>query len=134
MATAHISARPGDFAPTVLMPGDPLRARWIAQEYLTEPRQVTSVRGMLGFTGSYQAEDGRRTAVSVMASGMGMPSIGIYSYELYKVYGVENIIRVGSAGAYSRDLDLMDLVLADRAWSESTYALEIGRASCRERV
>ena len=85
----------GDFAKTVLMPGDPLRAKFIAEKFLAQPKLVTSVRNVLGYTGQY-----KDTEVSVMASGMGMPSIGIYSYELYKFYGVENIIRIGSAGSY----------------------------------
>ena len=94
--TPHISAKPGDFAKTVLMPGDPLRAKFIAETYLENPVLVNNVRGIQGYTGTYK---GKR--VSVMASGMGMPSIGIYSYELFNFYGVENIIRVGSAGAIS---------------------------------
>ena len=100
------------------MPGDPLRARHIAQTYLDQPVQFNAVRGMLGYTGEYR---GRK--VSVMGSGMGMPSIGIYSYELFRFYDVDAIIRVGSAGAYVSELNLFDLVLADSAWSESTYAL-----------
>ena len=102
----------------VLMPGDPLRARHIAQTYLDQPVQFNAVRGMLGYTGEYR---GRK--VSVMGSGMGMPSIGIYSYELFRFYDVDAIIRVGSAGAYVSELNLFDLVLADSAWSESPYAL-----------
>lgn len=92
--TPHISAKPGDFAKTVLMPGDPLRAKFIAETFLENPVLVNNVRGIQGYTGTYK---GKR--VSVMASGMGMPSMGIYSYELFNFYGVENIIRVGSAGA-----------------------------------
>ena len=92
--TPHIGCNPGDFARTVLMPGDPLRAKFIADTYLTDAKLVNNVRGVHGYTGTWQ---GKR--VSVMASGMGMPSIGIYSYELYNFYGVENIIRIGSAGA-----------------------------------
>ena len=95
MATPHISAERGDFACTVLMPGDPLRAKFIADTYLQDVKLVTSVRNVLGFTGTY---NGKR--VSVMASGMGIPSMGIYSYELFKVYGVENIIRIGTTGTY----------------------------------
>ena len=117
MATPHNSAELGDIARTVLMPGDPLRARFIAQTYLENVRQFNSVRNMLGFTGTYRGKE-----VSVMGSGMGMPSIGIYSYELYTKYGVENIIRIGSAGSYCKELDVLDLVLADSAWSESTFA------------
>ena len=118
MATPHNGAEKGAIAKTVLMPGDPLRAKFVAETYLENPVCFNTVRGMLGFTGTWK---GRR--VSVMGSGMGMPSIGIYSYELFKFYGVENIIRIGSAGAYVEDLHLFDLVLADSAWSESTYPL-----------
>lgn len=118
MATAHNEAEKGEVARIVLMPGDPLRARHIAQTYLDQPVQFNAVRGMLGYTGEYR---GRK--VSVMGSGMGMPSIGIYSYELFRFYDVDAIIRVGSAGAYVSELNLFDLVLADSAWSESTYAL-----------
>ena len=118
MATAHNEAEKGEIARIVLMPGDPLRARHIAQTYLDQPVQFNAVRGMLGYTGEYR---GRK--VSVMGSGMGMPSIGIYSYELFRFYDVDALIRVGSAGAYVSELNLFDLVLADSAWSESTYAL-----------
>lgn len=118
MPTAHNNANLGDIAKTVLMPGDPLRAKHIAETYLTDFVQFNSVRGMYGYTGDYK---GKR--ISVMASGMGMPSMGIYSYELFKEYGVENIIRIGSAGAYTKELHLFDLVLADSCWSESTFAL-----------
>ena len=96
MATPHIGAEKGDFAKTVLMPGDPLRAKFIADTFLQDVRQVTGVRGMLGFTGTYEGRP-----ISVMGSGMGMPSIGIYSYELFKFYDVDNIIRIGSAGSYT---------------------------------
>ncbi|AIO19149.1 Purine nucleoside phosphorylase DeoD-type [Candidatus Izimaplasma bacterium HR1] len=116
MATAHIEAKEGVIAKTVLMPGDPLRAKFIADTYLENVVQFNNVRGMLGFTGTYNGK-----TISVMGSGMGMPSIGIYSYELYKFYGVENIVRIGSCGAYTADLDLYDVLLVDRAWSESTY-------------
>ena len=116
--TPHNAAKMSDIARTVLMPGDPLRARHIAQTYLDQPVLFNAVRGMLGYTGEYR---GRK--VSVMGSGMGMPSIGIYSYELFRFYDVDAIIRVGSAGAYVSELNLFDLVLADSAWSESTYAL-----------
>lgn len=114
--TPHINPT-GEIAKTVLMPGDPLRAEYIAKTYLEDVVQFNNVRGMLGFTGTYK---GRK--ISVMGSGMGMPSIGIYSYELYNVYGVENIIRIGSAGAYTADLNLYDIVLATDCYSESTYA------------
>lgn len=118
MSTPHIRANAGDFAKTVLMPGDPLRAKFIAETFLENPRLVTDVRGMLGYTGTYQGHP-----VSVMGSGMGMPSIGIYSYELFSQYGVENIIRIGSAGSYTEKAKLFDVVLATGAYSESNYAV-----------
>lgn len=117
MSTPHNSAAMGDFAKTVLMPGDPLRAKFIAETFLQDAREVTGVRGMLGYTGTYEGRP-----ISVMGSGMGMPSIGIYSYELYKFYGVENIIRIGSAGSYTEKARLFDVVLATGAVSESNYA------------
>ncbi len=117
MSTPHINAPVGAFAKTILMPGDPLRAKYIAENFLEKPELVTSVRNVLGFTGTYKGEP-----VSVMASGMGMPSIGIYSHELYKFYGVENIIRIGSAGSYSEKLNVGDVVLANSAYSSSSYA------------
>ena len=117
MSTPHIAAEPGDFAKTVLMPGDPLRAQFIAETFLKDVRQVTAVRGMLGFTGTYEGRP-----ISVMGSGMGMPSIGIYSYELFKFYDVDNIIRIGSAGSYTDKAKLFDVVLASGAVSESSYA------------
>ncbi len=104
-------------AKTVLMPGDPLRAEYIANTYLTNVKKINSVRGMLGFTGYYNGHK-----ISVMGSGMGMPSIGIYSYELFKFYGVEQIVRIGSAGAYAPELNVYDVVLVEDAYSESTYA------------
>lgn len=115
--TPHIEAKENDFAKTVLMPGDPLRAKFIAETFLENAVQVTGVRGMLGFTGEYK---GKR--VSVMGSGMGQPSIGIYSYELYKFYDVDNIIRVGSCGAYSKDLNLFDVLITSAAYSDTTYS------------
>lgn len=118
MSTPHNAANNGDIAKTVLMPGDPLRAKFIAETYLKNPVQFNTVRNMFGYTGTYKGKK-----ISVMGSGMGMPSIGIYSYELYKFYGVETIIRIGSAGAYTKELQLFDLVLADSAWSESSFAL-----------
>ncbi len=118
MSTPHNRAEKGDFARTVLMPGDPLRAKFIAETFLQSPRLVTDVRGMLGYTGTYQGRP-----VSVMGSGMGMPSIGIYSYELYTQYGVENIIRIGSAGSYTEKARLFDVLLSTGAYSESNYAV-----------
>ncbi len=114
--TPHISCGPKDFAKTVLMPGDPLRAKMIAETYLTDRELVNNVRGIHGYTGYYQ---GKR--VSVMASGMGMPSIGIYSYELFSFFGVENIIRIGSAGAIDPHLKLFDLVLGQGACTNSNF-------------
>lgn len=116
MATPHNSANKGEIAKTVLMPGDPLRAEFIAREYLTDVVCFNKVRNMLGFTGTY-----KETKVSVMGSGMGMPSIGIYSYELFNDYDVENIIRIGSAGAFSDDLHVMDVVLGMGACTDSNY-------------
>ena len=121
MPTPHNSANPGDFAKTVLMPGDPLRAKTVAENFLENARLVTSVRNCLGFTGIYKG-----VPVSVMASGMGMPSIGIYSYELFNVYGVENIIRIGSAGSYTADLNVLDVCMAESAFSDSSFALVQG--------
>lgn len=117
MPTPHNSAENGMIAKTVLMPGDPLRAKYIAETYLEDPVLFSSVRGMLGYTGSY-----RGRTLSVMGSGMGMPSIGIYSYELYSQYGVENIIRLGSAGSYCEEAKIYDVVLATAAFSESSFA------------
>ena len=117
--TPHIEAKKGDFAKTVLMPGDPLRAKFIAEHYLEDAVLVNSVRQMSGYTGTYK---GKR--VSVMASGMGMPSMGIYSYELFNGYDVENIIRIGTAGALREDLHLRDLVFAIGACTNSNFAAQ----------
>lgn len=117
MGTPHNAADKGQIAKTVLMPGDPLRAKMIAETFLENVQEFNSVRGMLGYTGTYGGKE-----ISVMGSGMGMPSIGIYSYELFTEYDVDNIIRVGSAGAYVSDLKLYDVVLAQSAWTESSYA------------
>ena len=117
--TPHISAKPGDFGKTVLMPGDPLLAKFIAETFLENPVLVNNVRGVQGHTGTYKG-----VKVSVMASGMGMPAIGIYSHELYNGYGVENIIRVGSAGAIQENIDLYDLVLAQGACTDSNWAAQ----------
>ena len=117
MPTPHNSAPEGAFAKTVLMPGDPLRAKFIAETFLDNAQLVTSIRNIYGYTGTYK---GKR--VSVMASGMGMPSMGIYSYELFKFYDVENIIRIGTTGGYIPELRLFDTVLATAAYSPSTYA------------
>lgn len=115
--TPHNTAKLGEIAKTVLMPGDPLRAKFVAETFLENPKQFNNVRGMLGYTGTYKGKE-----VSVMGSGMGMPSIGIYSYELYEFYGVENIIRIGTAGGMSESLDLYDVVIVEGSYSESTYA------------
>ena len=117
--TPHIKATEGAFAKTVLMPGDPLRAKFIAETFLENAQLITSVRNMLGYTGTYKG-----VPISVMGSGMGMPSIGIYSWELYKFFGVENIIRVGSAGSYKAELEVRDVVLAECAVTQSNYAFE----------
>ncbi len=117
MSTPHNSAQKGDFAKTVLMPGDPLRARHIAEKFLTDARLVNEVRGMYAYTGTYKGKP-----VSVMASGMGMPSMGIYSYELFQYYEVDNIIRIGTAGAVSEKLKLRDVVLAMSSATNSNYA------------
>ena len=121
MATPHINAAPGDFAKTVLMPGDPLRSKFIAETYLEDRRLVNYVRGVQGYTGTYKG-----VPVSVMASGMGMPSIGIYSYELFNFFGVENILRVGSAGAISEKLRVRDIVLGQGACTNSAYGDQFG--------
>ena len=121
MPTPHNSAKKGDFAKTVLMPGDPLRAKFIAETFLDEPKLVNNVRGVQGYTGNYKG-----VPVSVMASGMGMPSIGIYSYELFTQYDVESIIRVGSAGALQKDLKLGDVVAGMGACTNSNYAAQYG--------
>ena len=115
--TPHINATPEDFAATVLMPGDPLRAEFIAKNYLENAVLVNNVRGIQGYTGTY-----RGVPVSVMASGMGMPSIGIYSYELFNFFGVENIIRVGSAGGMSEKVHVRDIVIGMGACTDSNYA------------
>lgn len=119
MATPHNAAEKGDIAKTVLLPGDPLRAKFISENYLENPVQFNTVRNMFGYTGTYK---GRR--VSVMGGGMGMPSIGIYSYELYHVYDVDNIIRIGSAGGLQEDVNLMDIVIAEGACTDSRYAYQ----------
>ena len=117
--TPHISAKPGDFGKTVLMPGDPLRSKFIAENFLENPVLVNNVRGVHGYTGTYKG-----VKVSVMASGMGMPAIGIYSHELYNGYGVENIIRVGSAGSIQDHINLYDIVLGQGACTDSNFAAQ----------
>lgn len=119
--TPHITAKPGDFAKTVLMPGDPLRAKFIAENFLENARLVNNVRGVQGYTGIYKGKE-----VSVMASGMGMPSIGIYSYELFNFYGVENIIRIGSAGMISQNLKIRDIVIGMSVYTDTNYGVQFG--------
>lgn len=116
--TPHIEAKKEDIASIVLMPGDPLRAKFITETYLEDYKLVNNVRGMLGYTGYYKGKK-----VTVMASGMGMPSIGIYSYELFNFYGVDSIIRVGSCGSYTDKLKLYDIILATSSYSDSSYSL-----------
>lgn len=125
MSTPHNEANLGDFAKTVIMPGDPLRAKYIAENFLENASLINKVRGMYAYTGNYKG-----TKVSVMAHGMGIPSIGIYCYELFKFYGVENIIRIGSCGAYKEDLKLFDIILAKNVYSESNFALTLNNEDC----
>ncbi len=115
--TPHIEAKKEEIAKTVLMPGDQLREKYIAENFLEKPRLVNRVRNIFAYTGTYKGKE-----ITVMASGMGMPSIGIYSYELYKFYDVENIVRIGTAGAYSSDINLFDIVISTEAYSESSFA------------
>lgn len=125
MSTPHNEANLGDIAKTVIMPGDPLRAKYIAENFLEDYHLVNSVRGMFAYTGKYKGKE-----VTVMAHGMGMPSVGIYSYELYKFYDVDNIIRIGSCGAYKPDLRLFDIILSNAVFSESNYALTLNNENC----
>ena len=119
--TPHINASPEDFAKTVLMPGDPLRSKFIAENFLESARLVNNVRGIQGYTGLYKGEK-----VSVMASGMGMPSIGIYSYELFKFFGVENIIRIGSAGGMAEKVKIRDIIFGMGACTTTNFAVQYG--------
>ena len=119
--TPHINATSADFAPTVLMPGDPLRAKFVAENFLENARLVNNVRGIQGYTGTYKGKP-----VSVMASGMGMPSIGIYSYELFNFFGVENIIRIGSAGGLAENIQLRDVIIGMGACTNSSYQEQYG--------
>lgn len=113
----HCNAKKEDIEKTVLMPGDPLRAKYIAENFLENSRLVNTVRNMLAYTGTYKGKP-----VTVFSSGMGMPSMGIYSYELFKFYDVEKIIRIGSCGAYSEDLNLFDTILVDKSYTEANFA------------
>ena len=115
--TPHIESELSQIAKNVIMPGDPLRAKYIAENFLENVICVNTVRNCLGYTGIYKGEK-----VTVFASGMGMPSIGIYSYELFKYYGVENIIRIGTAGSYSKDIQILDIILSKKSYSDSSYA------------
>lgn len=119
MSTPHIESLEKDICKTVIMPGDPLRAKYIADNYLKNARLINTVRNTLGYTGTYKGKE-----ITVFSSGMGNPSMGIYSYELYKYYNVENIIRIGTSGAYTKDLDIMDLLLVEDTYSLSSYAIE----------
>lgn len=123
--TPHNEAKKEEIASTVLMPGDPLRAKYIAENFLEDIKVVNTVRNMLGYTGYYK---GKR--VTVFASGMGMPSIGIYAYELYKFYDVKNIIRIGSCGAYSEKLNIFDTILVDKSYTEGNFAYALEGKDC----
>lgn len=125
MSTPHNEANIGDIAKTVIMPGDPLRAKYIAEKFLDDYKLVNQVRGMYAFTGHYKGIE-----VTIMASGMGMPSMGIYSHELFKFYNVENIIRIGSCGAYKPDLKLFDIILSENVFSEGNFALTLNNDNC----
>ena len=125
MSTPHNEANIGDIAKTVVMPGDPLRAKYIAENFLDNYKLVNQVRGMYAYTGTYKGKE-----ITVMAHGMGMPSVGIYTYELFKIYGVENIIRIGSCGGYKPELKLFDIILTENVFSESNYALTLNNDNC----
>ena len=117
MSTPHNQANKGDIAKTVLMPGDPLRAKYLAETYLENVKQFNATRSMFGYTGTYKGKE-----VSIMGSGIGMPSIGIYSYELFHFYDVENIIRIGSCGSFKEDVHLRDIIIVQGACTDSNYA------------
>ena len=125
MPTPHNEANLNDIASTVIMPGDPLRAQYIAENFLTDYKLVNDVRNMYAYTGFYKGKQ-----ITIMASGMGMPSMGIYSYELFKFYNVQNIIRIGSCGGYSPDLKLFDIILSEQSFSESNFALNFNNENC----
>ena len=125
MSTPHNEANKGDIAKTVVMPGDPLRAKYIAENFMENCKLVNQVRGMYAYTGTYKGKE-----LTVMAHGMGMPSVGIYTYELFKFYDVENIIRIGSCGGYKPELKLFDIVLSENVFSESNYALTLNNDDC----
>ena len=123
--TPHNEALKDDIAKVILMPGDPLRAKYIADNFMEDVKLVNTVRNMFGYTGTYK---GKR--ITVFASGMGMPSIGIYSYELFKFYDVDTIIRIGSCGAYNEDLNLLDTILVESSYTEGNYAYELMEDDC----
>ncbi len=125
MSTPHNEAKIGQIAKTVIMPGDPLRAKYISENFLDTYQLVNQVRGMYAYTGSYKGKE-----LTIMASGMGMPSMGIYCYELYKFYEVENIIRIGSCGAYKPELKLFDIILANAVFTEGNFALTLNNEDC----
>lgn len=125
MSTPHNEANKGDIAKTVIMPGDPLRAKYIVENFFEDYKLVNSVRGIFAYTGTYKGKE-----LTVMAHGMGMPSVGIYSYELFKFYDVDNIIRIGSCGGYIPELKLFDIVLSENVFSESNYALTLNNDDC----
>lgn len=128
--TPHNEAKKEDISKTVIMPGDPLRAKYIAEHFLENARLVNTVRGMFAYTGIYRNQQGKTKELTVMASGMGIPSMGIYSYELFKEYEVENIIRIGSCGAYSPELNLFDIILSESCYTESNYAFTLNNENC----
>lgn len=123
--TPHNSANIGDIASTVIMPGDPMRAKYIAENFLTDVKIVSDVRGIACYTGFYKGKQ-----LSVMAHGMGMPSMGIYSYELYHFYNVDNIIRIGTCGGFREDMKILDLILSESAYTEGNYALSFDNVPC----
>ena len=125
MPTPHNEANVGDIAKTVIMPGDPLRAKYIAENFLEDYKLVNSVRNIYTYTGKYKGKE-----LTIMASGMGIPSMGIYSYELYKFYNVENIIRIGSCGGYDRSLKIFDIILSEQSYSEDNFALTMNNEDC----
>ena len=123
--TPHNSANVGDIAKTVIMPGDPMRAKYIVENFLTDVRKVSDVRGIACYTGLYNGK-----VISVMAHGMGMPSMGIYSYELFHFYDVDNIIRIGTCGGFKDDMKILDLILSTEAYTEGSYALSFDNIPC----
>ncbi|MBQ3408022.1 MAG: purine-nucleoside phosphorylase [Clostridia bacterium] len=123
--TPHINAKEGDISKIVLAPGDPLRAKYIAENFLEHYRVVNTVRNILAYTGLYKGKE-----ITIFSTGMGMPSMGIYCYELYKFYGVEKIIRIGSCGAYSADLNIFDTLLVDKSYTEGNFAMALNNENC----